>query len=104
MPCIDSLDFDCKWKFQIIVPKTYTVVASGALISIEECCKNNKKLYIYDIDTPNTCCKVGLAIGEFLPIYSDNDIRINYFCCSFNDLTLIERHIIDTSLMQDVRY
>jgi aminopeptidase N len=100
MPCIDTISFECKWKFQLLVPKNCIALASGVLASIEE--SKTKKLFVYETQIVSPSSKVGIAIGDFLSLYNESDTRVQYLCCSFNDLTLIERHLVDNGIISDV--
>ena len=68
MPIVHRYHYPVNWSFKYIVPKDYTVIASGNLFSKQiEACENPRTIFHYKIKNEEIApaIKIGFIIGQF---------------------------------------
>ncbi|KAL0204793.1 hypothetical protein P9112_000100 [Eukaryota sp. TZLM1-RC] len=67
IPCVDHYLFRPTWDFDLSFPNDYSAICPGIL---------NKEKNLYELTIPTTASKLGLIIGKFLKISSDDSLVI----------------------------
>ncbi|CAJ0930979.1 unnamed protein product, partial [Mesorhabditis belari] len=67
LPCIDSPDQVCIWKFSFACDATHTAIVSGELIDVELTEDARQKIYHYRQMVPTAAPNIGWVVGQFTP-------------------------------------